>query len=770
MNIFKSLIGKVWQDPNAAEVVKIESGQLYLVRPGNVRSSRECIYNEAIATIRRVPSIEHNFQLVITRVYEEGDQELLEDEDETDEEKVFLISEELEFRPGPGENPQEASFVWRDLDGDIDELYEFLMTEETNEPTRAFFETCMYRAMYERKYRTSADNIGDSELEEFMWKPPPPKSTRAKSKTTVARKETDNLPPTAEDVSAPKQPIVSTPKKVLGKSKPVSRDADLSEIAEAEAEAYFFVWDLEADGFVSALDEVLDAKIIKRTSGDYNYWIAATCDEGDLVMHKIASDMNPRWSQQTHSLTWNYKMEGAYGSWAFQFATPEGYTRFKAAFTRAAWETLHRVPWTKIKPDEQAYVMSSNSEDVEMHDGEDEEGDEEEVLSELDPDEEPSDEEEEEEDTSSIPRISGERNSMLTVGYKGDRSYVVRGNNIGVFSHTGDNRVKYFATISKISTTKGKEFKPREVMLHDQDSKMILMNPSDPHSLYNMDIERGKVVEEWKVHDDVTVDHMAPDSKFAQTTREQTLVGASHNALFRIDPRISGNKMVDSQYKQYVSKNKFSGVATTADGKLAVASEKGDIRLFDCIGKNAKTALPPLGDPILGIDVTANGRWIVATTKGYLLLIETLIGEGRYAGSLGFDRSFPADAKPMPRRLTLRAEHVAYMNHEISFSPARFNQGEGQEENAIVTSTGKYVIAWDFKKVKKGQLDKYEIKKYEDTVVQDNFKFGDDKEIIVALENNVLAINKKNLKRPTRTSLAPMTSLQSRSSIVNSPY
>ena len=61
-----------------------------------------------------------------------------------------------------------------------------------------------------------------------------------------------------------------------------------------------------------------------------------------------------------------------------------------------------------------------------------------------------------------------------------------------------------------------------------------------------------------------------------------------------------------------------------------------------------------------------------------------------------------------------------------------FNQGEGQVENAIVTSTGHYVIAWDFAKVKKGQLDKYEIKKYEDNVVQDNFKFGDDKEIVSA--------------------------------------
>ncbi len=123
--------------------------------------------------------------------------------------------------------------------------------------------------------------------------------------------------------------------------------------------------------------------------------------------------------------------------------------------------------------------------------------------------------------------------------------------------------------------------------------------------------------------------------------------------------------------KQYTTKNKFSGVTTTGQGQLAVASQKGDIRLFDTVGKIAKTALPAMGDPILGIDVTADGRWVVATCKPYLLLIDTLIGQGRYAGSLGFDRAFPADAKPMPRRLQLRPEHAAYMGNDISFSPAR---------------------------------------------------------------------------------------------------
>lgn len=209
------------------------------------------------------------------------------------------------------------------------------------------------------------------------------------------------------------------------------------------------------------------------------------------------------------------------------------------------------------------------------------------------------------------------------------------------------------------------------MMLHNQESSMLLQNPDAPNSLFNLDIETGKIVEEWKVHDDVLIDHMAPNTKFSQAQPDRTLVGASHNALFRVDPRLSGNKMVDSEYKQYVSKNKFSCVATTATGKLAVASEKGDLRLFNVIGKNARTALPPLGDPILGVDVTANGRYIIATTKTYLLLIDTLIGEGRYKGELGFDRSFPAGAQPMPKRLQLKPEHVTYMGGNVSFTPAR---------------------------------------------------------------------------------------------------
>ncbi|EIN10470.1 VID27 cytoplasmic protein [Punctularia strigosozonata HHB-11173 SS5] len=757
MNIFRTLMGKVWHDPNAAEVVKISTGQLYLVRPENIRSSRECIYNDAMATVRRVPQHPHAFSLVITRVYEEGDQELLEDEDETDEERTFLIGEELCFRTG--KTPEgEPTLIWRDLEGDIDETYEFVATG-TNEPTVAFFETCMYRAMYERKYQTSADNTTDADLQEFTWQPPAKKRVAAKARSAsgsaAAATSAGPAPPVAPPATRPK----------------VESAADaLPTLVDESAELW--LWEPDNEQYSKYAD--VTVRIVSKPEAPFAYYLVATSADGDVLMHAITTDMSERYSAKMLSFTWCHLSErgGASSSWCLRFEGEGSFENFMDAFTKAKWETLNQVPWGKIKEDEQQYVKRANlDEDVIMADPEDDEDEEEDVANELDPDLEASDEEEEEEEEDAdAPKLpKGERNSQLTVGYKGDRSYVSRGGKIGVFRYDEDGHVKYQSTLNKLATPKGKEFDPKRMMLHDQDTTMVIMNPLEPHALYSMDIERGKIVEEWKVHDDITVDHMAPDNKFAQMTTEQTLVGASGNALFRIDPRVSGNKMVDSQYKQYAGKNKFSGVTTTASGKLAVASEKGDIRLFDTIGKNAKTALPPLGDPILGIDVTADGRWIVATTKTYLLLIDTLIGEGRYAGQLGFDRSFPATAKPIPRRLQLRPEHVAYMGNEVSFTSARFNVGEGQTENAIVTSTGQYIVAWDFNKVKKGQLDKYEIKKYEDLVVQDSFRFGDDKEIIVALQNNVLNINRKNLKRPTRASLAPGPRI-SRSGIVNSPY
>jgi hypothetical protein len=88
----------------------------------------------------------------------------------------------------------------------------------------------------------------------------------------------------------------------------------------------------------------------------------------------------------------------------------------------------------------------------------------------------------------------------------------VRGNKIGVFKHTADNQLQFSTTISNVMTPKGKAFNPNKVMLHQQDQDMILQNLDNPNSLYRMDLETGKVVDEWKVHDDIPVKVFAPEN------------------------------------------------------------------------------------------------------------------------------------------------------------------------------------------------------------------------------------------------------------------
>lgn len=57
------------------------------------------------------------------------------------------------------------------------------------------------------------------------------------------------------------------------------------------------------------------------------------------------------------------------------------------------------------------------------------------------------------------------KNKLLAVGFNHDRSFIVRGDNIGVFRHTDDDKLKYNTTISKVATTKGKRFAPTKVYI-----------------------------------------------------------------------------------------------------------------------------------------------------------------------------------------------------------------------------------------------------------------------------------------------------------------
>ncbi|KAG7409003.1 Vacuolar import and degradation protein 27 [Fusarium oxysporum f. sp. rapae] len=334
-----------------------------------------------------------------------------------------------------------------------------------------------------------------------------------------------------------------------------------------------------------------------------------------------------------------------------------------------------------------------------------------------------------------------EARDRLAAGYKHDRSFVVRGSKIGVFRHLPDNAIEFATNISKVQTIAGKLMKPTKVLLHSEDRHLILQHEIQPNKLHCMDLERGKVIDEWKIHDDDPVVAFAPETKFAQMSSRQTFLGISNNSLYRVDPRLPGNKVVNSERQQYVSRTNFSALATTEKGYIAVASHKGDMRLFDRLGIRAKTQLPSLGDPITAIDVTANGRWILCTTKNYLLLIDAQQKSGQNESKLGFEKSFPANDKPQPRRLALTPEHVAQYHREaskpIEFTPAKFNTDQQAEETSIITATGPYLIEWNLKRILQGSTITYKMKRCVEDVKAKEFKHGSDKAVLVALSNGV---------------------------------
>ncbi|CAO1624978.1 unnamed protein product [Parajaminaea phylloscopi] len=823
MFMLRSIFGKIWGDQDNVELIQLPAGALYLVRPSNVKGSRECIYKDAVATIRRTQT-EHNYQLVVTRAYDEGEQQLLDEDEESDDERSFLIDQALGFRSSSTPEGQPA-FAWRDLSGvgDSDDLLEFVMDDaQINSVTRSIFEVTLLQCVYERKFNTSHEAASDEDLDKLKYKAGPaasqsiyPAAPAAQSSVKAEPKSPDaelSEQVAALAVSPEKAGSAASESKGKGKAAeqtparaakplvptapeenfPISGTPDI--LLDTVADLYLYD---QSSGLFMSQEKGVKAEIAE--AGRFIYWLSISSSDRRWLSQRLEASMNANFASESLSAVWNYFDSNRHCySWLLRFRTKEDYDAYQRGFAKLMWETLNEEKWEKaVKSDDQQYVVDAYEDDVEMSNVEDSDADSDaeaeravdryvrdddrdarEASASLDQlDEE---DEEPEEDAKNIgdvpagmPTISGDHdeNTQLAVGYKFDRSFVVRGNRIGVFKHNEDDQLEFATTINSVSTPGGKAFNPRKVMLHDQDSAMVMMNPTNNHSLFKMDLEYGKVVDEWKIHDDVNVDNVVPNSKFAQMTTEQTLIGHSHNGIFRIDPRLGGQKMVDSQFKQYATKNDFSSAATDEQGRLAVASSKGDIRLFDQIGKNAKTALPALGDPILGVDVTADGRYVVATCKTYLLLIDTLIGDGHYKGELGFNRSFPKESKPIPRRLQLRPHHVAFMDEEVAFTPARFDTPPGGGETSIVTATGSFVVSWPLEKVKRGRTDGYTLRKLADKVVEDSFAYRSNN-IIVAMPQDVQMHTKEKLQKPSRQSLlnTPTRQRASRSSIVDQRF
>lgn len=240
------------------------------------------------------------------------------------------------------------------------------------------------------------------------------------------------------------------------------------------------------------------------------------------------------------------------------------------------------------------------------------------------------------------------------------------------------------------------------------------------NTVHTLNLERGKVVQEWS-SSDLSIDKVC----FEDNSVRNMLIGVNSKAIFALDPRLSKGKV--AAIRTYAGKQVFSAVTSVPSGGVCAGTKKGEIKLFKQVGQIAKTNFPGLGEAVISVEVTEDGKWVLGTTASYLLLLQVWGPSGT-----GFQHRLGQN-KRKPQKLTLLPTDLAkYQLSGLNFTPATFNRGGSEAESLILTSTGPLLVIWDFAALKEGGKGSYELHPLDQALRQTEFRQGESREIVMA--------------------------------------
>jgi hypothetical protein len=240
----------------------------------------------------------------------------------------------------------------------------------------------------------------------------------------------------------------------------------------------------------------------------------------------------------------------------------------------------------------------------------------------------------------------------LTMGAL-DNSFLVGNSGIEVLSNLSEGVHSKGVTINLGNKTSSYQT-PKKGMLIRGEREMMVLSPveqGDPHAngVSQLDLSTGKTVANWQFGKDgtpITMLDVTNDSKSSQLdATSSTFLGLDTNRLVRWDMRdrygivqeIDSPVLNWTEGHQFARGTNFQCFATTGDGSVVVGSRDGKVRLYGTTSmRQAKTAFPGLGSPITHVDVTYDGKWILATTDTYMILISTVFKDKDGKTKTGF--------------------------------------------------------------------------------------------------------------------------------------
>jgi len=294
-----------------------------------------------------------------------------------------------------------------------------------------------------------------------------------------------------------------------------------------------------------------------------------------------------------------------------------------------------------------------------------------------------------------------------------------------------------------------------------------MLNPTRKNLIHIFDTETGKSLQNMDISNtidgvEMPIDILTPQVKYSQLKSTDVLenYGVSGNMAFKLetDMRTPNSKVTIKEKTEIPSKKggRFNAVATTGNGDMVIGTNFGEIKLYsnpERGWKKAKTNINQLTSEVIGVDVSYDGEWVVWTTKEFLALLRVTFEKGGTVYS-GFQKSIASELRENCLILKLSEKDVATYNiKEVNFAPAKFDNNpgvvSGGAETYIVTTTGPYIVKWNFKKLKqdyakKNQADSKEsmdtsvhcsvVEKEESNVIDNLFLYNEDVVVAATLD------------------------------------
>ena len=461
----------------------------------------------------------------------------------------------------------------------------------------------------------------------------------------------------------------------------------------------------------------------------------------DQVKGQIISDKNKKFFCWTTNKCYKNIVGNCIG---FIFDKNEDCEIFKKLLEKTLYEAKNNKPYKYQSETNKSIVIekeikninnsfSSNEEDEKE---ESEESDDEEIKNDnyeiLDIDEE----------YNEIESSKEDYNKFSLNSFTNDRTYCITDNNkiVSYKINQENDEIEKISSIPIIRDFNENNNCFNNGLLYKSEKNILFLDENNPYSIYQYDIEKEKIKNKWNTNNIQILD-ICSMTKNGQTTDDPIIYGVNSKSIFNMDDRIN-NKNNIVEIKNYSKNYYFNKIISTNDGRFATGTTKGELRLFDKIGNRAKNLYSFYGDAIRHIDISSDEEFLLITFDKYFLLVNIMNQDGK---KNGFYKSLKINERKDPIKLQINKNDASkYGLNDSYYTSAKFNLNKNWENN-IITSLGDFIIIWNYNDIKKGKITNYKIKKINDFIIDNCFKFGNKNKIIITMPTKIRIQNQKKI-------------------------